>query len=229
MSKKQKTMTENKEEKSVTKEILSWPHDKLKKEFIKANPKSTLARLLKEGRIGRWNGGVYPLEIVFIYGTIEETEDCVTELSDSKPGQCKINLEGRQLDGMFFPFPSDSGEFGVIQIDPGRDKAFAIGILAHEAVHAANWVLYSTRSPHDFGNREETHIGEPVAYLVGSIVAAGLNVFRPDLGDTSIIDIVRQAMFFNLVRKENAKKKRKQDATDDEESVRPAASLNRKC
>ncbi len=41
MSKKQKTMNESKEEKSVTKEILSWPHDKLKREFIKANPKST--------------------------------------------------------------------------------------------------------------------------------------------------------------------------------------------
>ncbi len=228
MSKKQKTMNESKEEKSVTKEILSWPHDKLKREFIKANPKSTLARLLKEGRVGRWNGGAYPMEIVFIYGTVEEAEDCVTELSDSKPGQCKIDLQGRQLDGMFFPFPSDSGEFGVIQIDPRRDKALAIGILAHEAVHAANWVLYSMRAPHDFGSREEKHAGEPVAYLVGSIVMDGLNVFRPDLGNTSIVDIFRQAMFFNLVRKANAKKKRKQDATDDEESVRPAASLNRK-
>jgi hypothetical protein len=228
MSKKQKTMNESKEEKSVTKEILSWPHDKLKREFIKANPKSTLARLLKEGRIGRWNGGVYPMEIVFIYGTVEEAEDCVSELSDSKPGQCKIDLQGRQLDGMFFPFPSDSGEFGVIQIDPRRDKSLAIGILAHEAVHAANWVLYSTRAPHDFGSREEKHAGEPVAYLVGSIVAAGLNVFRPDLGDTSILDIFTQTMFFNLVRKANAKNKKKQDVTDDEEAVRPAASLNRK-
>ena len=223
MSKKQKTMNESKEEKSAAKEMLSWPHDKLRKEFFKANPKSTLARMLKEGRIGRWNGGAYPLEIVFIYGTIEEAEDCVTELSDPNAGKCKIDLQGRQLDGMFFSFPSDSGEFGVIQIDPRRDKALAIGILAHEAVHAANWVLYTTRVPHDFGNREEKHAGEPVAYLVGSIVAAGLNVFRPDLGDTSTMDIFSQAMFFNLVHKENAKKKQKQDSTDDEESVRPAA------
>ena len=228
MSKKQKTMNESKEEKSVAKEMLSWPHDKLKKEFFKANPKSTLARMLKEGRIGRWNGGVYPLEIVFIKGTIEEAEDCVTELSDPNAGKCKIDLQGRQLDGMFFPFPSDFGEFGVIQIDPRRDKALAIGILAHEAVHAANWVLYSTRTPHDFGNREEKHAGEPVAYLVGSIVAAGLNVFRPDLGDTTILDIFTQAMFFNLVRKESAKKKQKPAATDDEKSLRPAASLKGK-
>ena len=128
------------------------------------------------------------------------------------------------------PFPSDSGEFGVIQIDPSRDKALAIGILAHEAVHAANWVLYSTRTPHDFGNREEKHAGEPVAYLVGSIVAAGLNVFRPDLGDTSILDIFTQAMFFNLMHKENVKnkKKQKQESTDDEEAIRPAASLKNK-
>ena len=57
---------------------------------------------------------------------------------------------------------------------------------------------------------------------------AGLNVFRADLGATSILDIFTQAMFFNLVRKESAKKKQKPAATDDEKSLRPAASLKGK-
>lgn len=160
----------------------------VKDEFCRKHPDGVLARLIREKRISWWSKDTCGINIVLIKGSVKETEGCVVEMCNYPPDYFSINMEGRELDAMFIPVPSDGAPLGAITCMCEIAGAYDIALVAHEAVHAANWILNMSRQPHDFGSRDDGHAGEPVAYIVGSIVEKWMIAFHPELEIPMVVD-----------------------------------------
>lgn len=168
----------------MTQETLDFPGEVLSN--------LTISRLLKEKHLFEFVHSDTQSHVIMTKCSLPELEVLLSELSGPEPSTYKIDTESRKLDGLSFRAEDvDSEMYYVLAICGDMPSGRGLAVLAHESVHTALKILNDHKLPPDAGFDQA---GEPLAYLVGSLVEFGIRNLFPDIPSYDEYRVIDKAL-----------------------------------